>query len=205
MSSRTDPKGATAEGTEDHYAMLGIDARAGDAEVRRAWRRLAVRWHPDRAGATATATFQRIAAAYRVLSDPAARESYDRLRAPSPRREAPAVMIPRLSGPLNALLACGVARRAADGLIELHVSDREAAHGGMAAIPMRVPVRCPDCEPGRSSACARCGGTALLDELYSAWLAVPPDVADGTVLEPSAQLPGVLRPIYFRVRRSTPR
>jgi hypothetical protein len=122
-------------------------------------------------------------------------------RVPGERRRAPGLMLQRLSGPLNALLACGVARRAADGLIEIHVDDREAATGGMAAIPMRVSVRCPTCAPGPSLPCPPCGGTGLLDELYSAWLAVPPDVADGTVLEPSAQLPGVVRPIHFRVRR----
>jgi DnaJ-class molecular chaperone len=38
-------------------ALLGIDAEADRAELRRAWRRLALRWHPDRAGPGATATF----------------------------------------------------------------------------------------------------------------------------------------------------
>ena len=39
------------------------------------------------------------------------------------------------------------------------------------------------------------------DELFSAWLAIPPDVADGTLLRPSALLPG-MQPIAFRVRRA---
>jgi molecular chaperone DnaJ len=66
--------------SDDCYALLGIDAEADGAELRRAWRRLALRWHPDRAGPGATATFQKILAAYTMLSDPVARAAYDRRR-----------------------------------------------------------------------------------------------------------------------------
>ena len=52
--------------SDDYYALLGIDAAAGAAELRRAWRRLALRWHLDRAGPGATATFQTISLAYTV-------------------------------------------------------------------------------------------------------------------------------------------
>ena len=36
--------------------------------------------------------------------------------------------------------------------------------------------------------------------LFTAWLAVPPEVADGTILTPSALLRGMLTPVSFRVR-----
>ena len=62
---------------DDHYAVLGVGPTVGVAEIRRAYRRLALRHHPDRAGDSATAMFQRIAEAYRVLSNPALRSSYD--------------------------------------------------------------------------------------------------------------------------------
>lgn len=42
------------------------------------------------------------------------------------------------------------------------------------------------------------------EELFSAWLAVPPDTADGTVLKPSEFLPG-MDPVAFRVRVLPPR
>jgi molecular chaperone DnaJ len=72
---------------EDLYAVLGVAAVASAGEIRRAYRLLALRYHPDRAGPTATAQFQRIAAAYRVLSDGGARAQYDRGRAgPRPAR-----------------------------------------------------------------------------------------------------------------------
>lgn len=119
----------------------------------------------------------------------------------TPIRPAPGVMLHRLSGPLDALFACGVARRGEDGALELVVTPDEAEEGGMAAISMRVPVACPSCSPGAEVGCRRCAGAGVVRELFSAWLALRPGVADGAVLAPSAQLPGVVRPVSFRVRR----
>ena len=79
--------------------------------------------------------------------------------------------------------------------------DDEAAQGGMATISLRVELWCPDCAARpRSAGCARCGGTRTVDELFSAWLAVPPGVIAGEVLSPSVELPGMVEPVRFRVR-----
>lgn len=190
---------------DDYYALLGIEADADDVALRRAWRQLALRWHPDRAGADATATFQRILAAYTVLSDPIERAEYDYRRgnpalgAPVERRRAPGVMLRRLSGPLNALVACGVARRAGEGMIDLFLNAEEVTEGGMVTISMRVPFHCPACR-GTAAACARCRATGVVEELFSAWLAVPPGVGDGAVLAPSVLARGMVSPVAFRVR-----
>jgi len=113
-------------------------------------------------------------------------------------------MLHRLSGPLNALLACGIARRAGGDVIELLVNQEEASDGGMVYISMRVPVRCTACggeSPSQAQPCRRCDGTGVVDEPFSAWLAVRPGVADAAVLTPSALFPRMLRPVSFRVRR----
>lgn len=192
---------------DDHYALLGIAPSANGVELRRAWRRLAVRWHPDRAGHAATATFQKLQAAYAVLSDPTRRAAYDRARSGAPPistgRRAPSVMLRRLSGHLKALLASGFARRAADDVIELFLNAQEASEGGMITIAMRVQARCPVCAGDAAQSCDTCGSTRILDELFSAWLAVPPGVGDGAMLNPSALLPG-MRPVSFRVRLNGP-
>src|SRR5438105_8252442 len=182
--------------SEDYYALLGVDPEIDRAELRRAWRRLALRWHPDRAGPSATATFQRISVAYAVLANPVTRAAYDRQRPPrrsaartgapsrsrsTTRRRAPAEMLWRLSGSLKALLACGIARRGEDDVLELFLNEQEAAQGGMVTISMRVPVRCLLCR-GRRASCIRCGGKGAVYQLYSAWLAIPPGVADGSLL-----------------------
>jgi molecular chaperone DnaJ len=61
----------------DLYVVLGVARAATGAEIRRAYRRLALQHHPDRAGAASAETFARIAEAYRMLSDPTARTAYD--------------------------------------------------------------------------------------------------------------------------------
>jgi DnaJ-class molecular chaperone len=203
---------------DDYYALLGIDAEADDAELSRAWRRLDLRSPPDRGDPGATATFQKILAAYSVLSDPGARAAYDRWRgapARSPRvhsgdvtsappattrRHAPGVMLLRLSRSLNALLASGVARHAEGDFIELLLEAEEASEGGMVKTSMRVPVHCPACAADAAGSCAQCGMRRTVEEVFAAWLAVPPGVADGAVLTPSAWLPGMVRPVWFRVR-----
>ena len=189
--------------SDDYYQLLGVDRRAGRAELRRAWRRLALRWHPDRAGDGAAPTFRRIQSAYAVLSDPISRAAYD-ARSGSPpavtRGRTPAVRLSRLSGPIQGLLACGVVQHAGNDIIELFINADEAATGGMVTISMRVPVRCPTCAAAPSAPCQRCGGKRIVDDLFSAWLAVPPGVRDGEILPPSALLPGMLHRVLFRAR-----
>jgi hypothetical protein len=98
------------------------------------------------------------------------------------------------------LVACGVARRIGNDLIEIFPSAREAAAGGMVMISLRVPVRCPACAGESLASCNRCANSRTVEELFSAWLALPPGVTEGTILTPSAVLPGMLRPVTFRVR-----
>jgi molecular chaperone DnaJ len=204
--------------SDDYYAVLGIAANVDSAELRRVWHRLALQWHPDHAGPGATTTFQKMSIAYAVLSDPVARAAYDRWRdtavrsspaasddatsapAATTNRRAPGVLLSRLSGPLNALLARGVASHAEDDVIELWLEAEEAEQGGMVTISMRVPVRCPWCNGDPAMPCPNCSGERSIEDLFSAWLAVRPGVADGAILTPSAWLPGMVRPVYFRVR-----
>jgi DnaJ-class molecular chaperone len=70
----------------------------------------------------------------------------------------------------------------------------------MVTVAMRVPVRCQACAADANCPCHRCAGTRVVDELFSAWLAVPPGVNDGEILPPSAYLPGMMQRVLFRVR-----
>lgn len=63
----------------DLYSVLGIDRSATADEVKRAFRRLAMEFHPDRnKSPEAEAKFKQVNAAYEVLSDPEKRARYDR-------------------------------------------------------------------------------------------------------------------------------
>eukprot|EP00038_Savillea_parva_P025744 m.49299 g.49299 ORF g.49299 m.49299 type:complete len:714 (+) comp7102_c1_seq2:511-2652(+) len=63
-----------------HYDVLGVELDATDAELKKAYRRKALQWHPDKNADNseeATLQFQLIQAAYAVLSDPHERQWYD--------------------------------------------------------------------------------------------------------------------------------
>jgi molecular chaperone DnaJ len=65
---------------EDFYKLLGLDRNASDAEIKKSYRRLAMKYHPDRNKenpAEAEAKFKQIKEAYEVLSDPKKRSAYD--------------------------------------------------------------------------------------------------------------------------------
>jgi len=67
---------ATTE--RDFYVILGVQRTASDAEIKRAFRKLAQQWHPDvNTDPAAQERFKEINEAYQVLSDPDRRSRYD--------------------------------------------------------------------------------------------------------------------------------
>ncbi|MFN2378163.1 MAG: DnaJ C-terminal domain-containing protein [Candidatus Binatia bacterium] len=67
---------------QDYYEVLGVTRTASADDIKKAYRKLALQWHPDRhpegARDEAEVRFKRIAEAYEVLSDPEKRGRYDR-------------------------------------------------------------------------------------------------------------------------------
>jgi molecular chaperone DnaJ len=68
--------------SKDYYAILRITPPASAAEIKKAYRELALRYHPDKTGNDPylSIEFAAIKEAYEVLTDPARRESYHQLR-----------------------------------------------------------------------------------------------------------------------------
>ncbi|HEX7276560.1 MAG TPA: molecular chaperone DnaJ [Acidimicrobiales bacterium] len=64
---------------KDYYKALGVPQSATEAEIRRAYRKLAKQYHPD-TNPGSDERFKEISAAYDVLSDPEKRKSYDEVR-----------------------------------------------------------------------------------------------------------------------------
>jgi molecular chaperone DnaJ len=213
----------------DLYVVLGVARAATGAEIRRAYRRLALQYHPDRAGPASAETFARIAEAYRMLSDPTARTAYDAHLfarasqgafvpggAPSDgrswnvsavgwnaswRRPIPN-LVARLSGPLAELTASGAARLDPDGVLELVLTAAEAARGGTAVVAMPLAVLCPTCggvASPRGVWCRRCEYAGQVTETVEVEVAIPRAVSDGVVVTATLRQAG-LQPQRARLR-----
>jgi curved DNA-binding protein CbpA len=63
------------QGSKNYYAVLGVDKKADSKSIKSAYRKLAMRYHPDKGGNEAK--FKEINQAYEVLSDNKKREVYD--------------------------------------------------------------------------------------------------------------------------------
>ena len=156
----------------DYYAVLGITATAAPREVRQAYRRLARQYSPDVNfwDDRARVLFEEIAEAYRVLSDPAARDMYDRLGPGSAGMDA----------------ALGEGRRGDDIHATVDVSFAEVVHGA----PRKVHVSrySPCCVCGargrgvNGSPCASCGGRGVARATERVSIDIPPGVDSGVQL-----------------------
>jgi len=64
---------------EDYYQVLGVDKKATADEIKKAYRKLALKWHPDKNpnNKAAEEKFKKISEAYAVLSDTEKRQQYD--------------------------------------------------------------------------------------------------------------------------------
>jgi len=76
-------KEAKKAARKDYYKILGVEKTAGDDEIKKAYKKLALRWHPDKNGqdeetrAAAEIKFKDINEAYSVLSDQQKKQRYD--------------------------------------------------------------------------------------------------------------------------------
>ena len=71
----------------DYYEVLGVDKKATADEIKKAYRKLAIKYHPDKnpGDKEAEEKFKEAAEAYSVLSDDTKRQQYDQFGHDGPR------------------------------------------------------------------------------------------------------------------------
>jgi len=109
----------------DYYARLGVDSSADEQTIKRAYRQLARRYHPDvSTEEQATEHFREIQEAYELLLDPIQREAYDHWRKQQ-GLERPLPLILRVT-PSHSVLSCLGEPQVLYVLVELSASDKIA-------------------------------------------------------------------------------
>jgi molecular chaperone DnaJ len=154
---------------KDFYAVLGVSASASHDEIKKQYRKLASKHHPDKNpnDAKAAERFKEISEAYQVLGDEEKRKQYDQMR--------------RLGafgglgglGDIFGSMFGGNRRtrepeRGQDVEVNLEVPFRTAVSGGKVNIELEVNEECPACKgtggaPGaKMQACPECGGRGTI-------------------------------------------
>jgi molecular chaperone DnaJ len=161
----------------DYYEVLGVSRKASAEEVKKAFRRLAMRYHPDRNKEDgAEAKFKEIGEAYEVISDAEKRAAYDRyghagLQGFDFGQPFEGFDIGGFGDIFDAFFGGTSARRAreaqrgTDRRAEIEIEFQEAAFGCEMEIEVTRNERCPRCggnraEPGSQLArCPSCDGS----------------------------------------------
>ncbi|WP_281795550.1 DnaJ domain-containing protein [Desulforhabdus amnigena] len=181
-----------------YYKILGISHRASEEEIKKAFRMLAMRWHPDRNPheSHAAQNFRKALDAYEVLINPSTRKQYDKLRGYNKsRRNAPHQPLERGEGKSDSFTevfqgAFGIEWgekkecREKDLRFDLQISKSAAACGMFEEIFFQRLVFCNECfGNGRKvplASCQECKGTGEREEMCSLRIWIPPGSEEGT-------------------------
>jgi DnaJ-class molecular chaperone len=190
---------------------LGVPASATSDEIKAAYRRLALKYHPDRnpGDRSAEARFKEISEAYATLRDPEARSRFDRFGRAQPGGARPDFShvdwqtvfqeadihvnwqagAPRTGNAVfDALFGVVTGMMRGSGLlpgedreVALELSLDEARLGALRRIRLPGPSICAQCR-GSGGACGRCGGRGVVRGGAEVEVKVPPQVRHGSKL-----------------------
>jgi molecular chaperone DnaJ len=167
----------------EFYDLLGVSREASEADIKKAYRKLAMEYHPDRNPAPgAEARFKEITEAYEVLRDPQKRSTYDRYGKAGlggggfgfhhvDLGEALNIFMRDFGGMggFESIFGGGRSRtderRGQDIRVTVRLTLAEVAMGAKKTVKIKGPERCSNCQgsgakPGTSTTtCSTCGGS----------------------------------------------
>lgn len=169
-----------AEAKRDYYEVLGVDKNADEATIKKAYRNLAKKYHPDMnpGDAEAEKKFKEASEAYAVLSDPEKKRQYDQFGHAAFENGAPgggfdfnSMDFSDIFGDLFGDFFGGRSRRSSNGPMKganirtsVRIKFEEAVFGVDKEIELTLKEPCPTChgsgaKPGTSKeTCGKCGG-----------------------------------------------
>jgi molecular chaperone DnaJ len=170
----------------DYYDILGLQKGAGDDDIKKAYRKLAVKYHPDKnpGDKAAEESFKELGEAYEILSDPQKRALYDQYgHAAFDRRSGggfgrgggfhdPFEVFREVFGGGGNIFddlfggrqEAGQSQRGADLRYDMEITFEEAAHGCEKEISVTKPELCEVCQGSGAETgskikpCVTCGG-----------------------------------------------
>lgn len=169
----------------DYYEILGVERTVSEEEIKKAYRKLAVKYHPDKnpGDKTAEEKFKELGEAYEVLNDPQKRATYDQYgHAAFDRRTGfgrgggfhdPFDIFREVFGGGSIFEdlfggggrgESGQAQRGDDLRYDMEITFEEAAHGCEKEITVTKLDRCEECQGSgaeagsRARTCSTCGG-----------------------------------------------
>ncbi len=168
--------------TRDYYEILGVSRTADDADIKSAYRKLALQYHPDRnpGDKTAEERFKAAAEAYSVLADPEKRSRYDRFGHAGVGGAAGGGVDPTIFNDFGDILGGlgdlfgfsggrrGGPRRGSDLRYDLEISFEEAANGSETTLQIPREEPCDTCggsgsAPGSTpERCSHCHGNGQI-------------------------------------------
>jgi molecular chaperone DnaJ len=185
----------------DHYKLLGLQRDASLEEIKRAYRQLAKRYHPDRTqnNVQDTEIFKAVSVAFATLSNPERRAEYDRLLDASEHRTAilhgrrtrtTASSFRRQSTPFGDVIEeffqgwGGGAFERDERVLEITLTSHEARSG--VTVPVDIPWKdqcllCQGSGLAPFSICRGCRGSGFTHGSRRLTLNIPPGVPSDTI------------------------
>lgn len=181
----------------DYYDILGVDKSADDKEIKKAYRKLAMKYHPDVSDSEdATEKFKEISEAYAVLSDSEKRSKYDRFGHAGMDGFSAEDIYQNVNfedifeefdlGNIFDMFGFGGGRRnrsqprgpqrGSDIYTQIEITLEEAAVGVKKDVTVRHDETCPECngkktKPGvEPETCPECNGTGQVKEVTNTLL-----------------------------------